>query len=584
MNHGLTNSDRKEKFGAIFILSLGGTNNQMKENYRNEKTLDPDAMISSKNYVKRKNFHGPVYDVDHLATFTISAKNGLLKAEDGMRKLRSMEKLHGVATMHCQVLIDPNYLVVYDKNSAQEVEIFPLDLVTEPTSVLSDDRHEALNNIVLFTVLEDNRKSKGNASTAPTEMHIFQSTRVHSSEIVDEIIRAKSSGSGSGPPTHRSEMTEAKYAPTTAEILNNNVYKQRAGHSAQVRPSKASSQVDFDVQVLNHCFDDIERFVTKLQNSIDSYKELEKRRKERKSNRKYMGDGMLTMRSQMPSTQNFVDIFQKIKLSLNLLAKLKAHIHDPNAPELVHFLFTPLALIVNTTREQPYQGIGKTVWTPLLTKEAKELLLNCLTSKEQDLWMSLGDGWVTTRQEATLQPTLLANLNNDVYNPVFYDGWSPKIGAEHQPVDRVEKLAMETAASVQANSHKYNPPLPIQKSRYYANTQPISLDEPRREPARDSVPESPRSAPLKNFDQMKRWASELVKHGAKVYEVVHDRQANNEKELSVRSGELVEVLDDKRNWWKLRNFYGHVGHAPVTILKPHETMSQYNNQDKVGYF
>lgn len=547
------------------------------ESILDEKTLDPDAMISSKNYVKRKNFQGPVYDVDHLASFTINAANGLLKAEDGMRKLRNMERTQGITTTRCQILIDANYLVVYDKSSSQEVEIFPLDLVVGPTSVLSNDRQESLNNIVLFTVLEDNRKTKGHGPTAPTEMHIFQSTRTHSSEIVDEIIRAKS---GDTPPTHRSEITEGKYAPTTAEILSNNVYKQRAAYSAQVKPSKASSKVDFDVQVLNHCFDDIERFVTKLQNSIDSYKELEKRKKERKSNKKYIGDGMLTMRSQMPSTHNFVDIFQKIKLSLNLLAKLKAHIHDPNAPELVHFLFTPLALIVNTTREQPYQGIGKTVWTPLLTKEAKELLLNCLTSKEQDLWMSLGDGWVTTREEARLQPSLFANLNNDVYNPVFYDGWTPKI-SESQPIDHVERLAMETAANVQANSHKYNPPLPIQKSRYYANTQPISLDEPR---SPKSMPQSPRSAPIKNLDEMKKWASELTKHGAKIYEVIHERQANNEKELSVKTGELVEVLDDKRNWWKLRNINGHVGHAPVTILKPYEIIPQYNNQDKVGYF
>lgn len=85
----------------------------------------------------------------------------------------------------------------------------------------------------------------------------------------------------------------------------------------------------------------------------------------------------------------------------------------------------------------------------------------------------------------------------------------------------------------------------------------------------------------------------------RIYEVTHERQANNDKELTIKVGELLEVIDDKRNWWRLRNFYGNVGHAPVTILRPFETSSinttnvnghgnnnnhsSYQEQDKVGY-
>ena len=84
------------------------------------------------------------------------------------------------------------------------------------------------------------------------------------------------------------------------------------------------------------------------------FTELEKRRRSRKSKKKDMGDGMLNMRAKPPPERDFVDIFQKFKLSFNLLAKLKAHIHDPNAPELVHFLFTPLALIVDASHDSHY--------------------------------------------------------------------------------------------------------------------------------------------------------------------------------------------------------------------------------------
>ena len=80
-------------------------------------------------------------------------------------------------------------------------------------------------------------------------------------------------------------------------------------------------------------------------------------------------------------------------------AKLKAHIHDPNAPELVHFLFTPLSLIFEASRDPVHggQNLANEAVAPLLTTEAKQLLLNCLTSKEQDMWQSLGHNWTVSR-------------------------------------------------------------------------------------------------------------------------------------------------------------------------------------------
>ena len=79
-------------------------------------------------------------------------------------------------------------------------------------------------------------------------------------------------------------------------------------------------------------------------------------------------------------------------------AKLKSHIHDPNAPELVHFLFTPLALIVDAAKDSNYSStLSARVVAPLLTRDAIELLMNCCTSKESDLWHSLGESWTTPR-------------------------------------------------------------------------------------------------------------------------------------------------------------------------------------------
>ncbi|MPC14553.1 Epidermal growth factor receptor kinase substrate 8-like protein 2 [Portunus trituberculatus] len=118
--------------------------------------------------------------------------------------------------------------------------------------------------------------------------------------------------------------------------------------------STSSEKYERDVAILNSCFDDIERFIARLQHTAAATRELERRRRSRKSKKKDIGDGLLSMRAKPPPEREFVDIFQKFKLSFNLLAKLKAHIHDPNAPELVHFLFTPLALIVDASRDSNY--------------------------------------------------------------------------------------------------------------------------------------------------------------------------------------------------------------------------------------
>lgn len=86
-----------------------------------EKYTNNSAMTNERNFVKRGNLNGPVFDVDHLATFTVSSKAGLLRAEDGMRKLRIMEKSQGIWTMECQLMIDNNYLVVLDKKNGVNI-------------------------------------------------------------------------------------------------------------------------------------------------------------------------------------------------------------------------------------------------------------------------------------------------------------------------------------------------------------------------------------------------------------------------------------------------------------------------------
>ena len=74
------------------------------------------------------------------------------------------------------------------------------------------------------------------------------------------------------------------------------------------------------------------------------------------------------------------------------------------------------------------------------------------------------------------------------------------------------------------------------------------------------------------------WLYELQAREALVVRVLFSREANNDKELSVRRGELLEILDDSRKWWKARNIELQVGHVPHTIVA---IMDQYQTLDEL---
>ena len=131
--------------------------------------------------------------------------------------------------------------------------------------------------------------------------------------------------------------------------------------------------------MLNHCFDDIEKFIVRLQHAFAATRELQTRKKQAKraaaaATAGISGAGplsptqqapllssaelaLLGARARGPSEDDYYEILSKFKLAFNLLAKLKGCIHEPNAPELIHFLFTPLAIIIESARNGKFATI-----------------------------------------------------------------------------------------------------------------------------------------------------------------------------------------------------------------------------------
>ncbi|KAM7341425.1 arouser isoform 2-T6 [Cochliomyia hominivorax] len=462
----------------------------------------------------------PTYLLEHLATFTVNKDSGIVYPADGMRRLLQLEKTTGIWSQKMQLCLDYHWVLIMDYETGNIIERFPASLIQEPTAFTSTDAMELYNNILVFIVsggngsrsemhifqsqsvsavhlVEDLKNlQRGNCDLQQRELMTLQGNPRHSQKqqqlphtinTHSQVYMDSNSNSGSFAVIARSKNThyeqqsgysipKEQQQSYSMRHENDNIamgmvetdsdhgglHDSRAFSGVNLNDetsSVSSDKYERDVNVLNHCFDDIEKFIARLQHAAAASRELERRRRNRKSKKKDPGEGLLTLRTRPPHEKEFIDIFAKFKLSFNLLAKLKTHIHDPNAPELVHFLFTPLALIVEAASDTYYESqLPGRVIKPLLTREAVNLLINCVTSKETELWRSLGDAWTVPRDQ----------WKDDVgsYHPVFLDGWSP----DYLIIDELEKPVAMTPPppAIVSNSNK--------RSYYAENGREVALD------------------------------------------------------------------------------------------------------------
>uniref|UniRef100_W5JZ06 EPS8 signaling adaptor L1a n=1 Tax=Astyanax mexicanus TaxID=7994 RepID=W5JZ06_ASTMX len=283
-----------------------------------------------------------------------------------------------------------------------------------------------------------------------------------------------------------------------------------------------------EVDLLNHCFADVETFMGRLQQAanartaVEQSKKKKKAKKDNSKKKKQQYDLMAEEVPSGPSGQEFVDIFQKIKYSFSLLGRLKNEISKPSSEELLHHLFVPLDLLVKTTGG-PDMAAG--VSSPALTSGAVGLLQQNLSQEERELWESLGPNWTQSYSQQT----------NPVspYTPVFLDGWQPEAcDASGQAFeDPVE------------SQHKYEAQ---PESQQFDSTDAL----PPNLPTEENVENPPPS------------------EGERLYRCSYDFVARNSSELSVLHGETLQVLESSKRWWKCRNNYDQIGFVPSNILEP----------------
>uniref|UniRef100_A0A8B9GLU1 Epidermal growth factor receptor pathway substrate 8 n=1 Tax=Amazona collaria TaxID=241587 RepID=A0A8B9GLU1_9PSIT len=475
----------------------------------------------------------------------------MITVEDGIRKLKLLNAKGKVWTQDMILQVDDKAVSLVDLESKNELENFPLSTIQHCQAVMNACNY----NSILALVCKEPTQNK-------PDLHLFQCDEIKAS-FIHEDIESAISDSKSGKQKKRLEtlrmiskadsaippppQAPAPVPPGTITQVDvrsrvaawsawaaeqGELEKHRQYHDHEETAEMIAARIDRDVQILNHILDDIEYFVTKLQKAAEAFTELSKRKKAKKSKKKGPGEGVLTLRAKPPPPDEFVDCFQKFKHGFNLLAKLKFHIQNPSAAELVHFLFTPLQMVVQTTGGPQLAG---TVLSPLLTKDTIDFLRYTVTSEEGQLWMSLGDTWTKARADWPKDHFI------PPYVPRFRNGWEPPLlnfmGAPKE--QELNQLA-ESVANVAEQQRK--------QEMKRLSTEPPSVPD---YPPSDGNYEAHSKAQTKKYAKCK-----------------YEFMARNNSELSVMKEEIVEILDDRKQWWKVQNKSGSTGFVPNNILDP----------------
>ncbi|KAM6321140.1 epidermal growth factor receptor kinase substrate 8 isoform 3-T3 [Aegotheles albertisi] len=508
----------------------------------------------------------------------------MITVDDGIRKLKLLDAKGKVWTQDMILQVDDKAVSLVDLESKNELENFPLSTIQHCQAVMNACNY----NSILALVCKEPTQNK-------PDLHLFQCDEIKASFIHEDIesaisdsksgkqkkrletLRMISKADSAIPPPPRAPAPVPPGTITQVDVRSRvaawsawaaeqgEFEKHRQYQDHEETAEMMAARIDRDVQILNHILDDIEYFVTKLQKAAEAFAELSKRKKTKKSKKKGPGEGVLTLRAKPPPPDEFVDCFQKFKHGFNLLAKLKFHIQNPSAAELVHFLFTPLHMVVQTTGGPELAG---TVLSPLLTKDTIDFLRYTVTSEEGQLWMSLGDTWTKARADWPKDHFI------PPYVPRFRNGWEPPLlnfmGA---PKEQELNHLAESVANVAEQQRK-------QEMKRLSTEPPGVPDYPPSDGYAFSNTAYKRGPLLDQGAAVAAFKQTVSRHVDRNYEAHNKAQtkkyakckyefmARNNSELSVMKEEIVEILDDRKQWWKVQNKSGSTGFVPNNILDP----------------
>ncbi|XP_026206701.1 epidermal growth factor receptor kinase substrate 8-like protein 1 [Anabas testudineus] len=457
------------------------------------------------------------YLVNHLLTFSLQ-DGDVESVEEAQARLSLLAQNKKLWIQEMYLDVGTEAIHLRDIQSQDELEKYFFQSIYRCNAINTQKHFPSL--LMLICQSEGQKKP---------EILFFNCETVKAQAICDNITRTVSASSRSArqPDAFRApggEMMDPYEIPSPPIVpapkppsANPPPYP---GTSVNGGPDISLLRAEREVEILNHCFEDIENFMAKLQQTAEAATVLNQKKKSKKKSKKQSAeDDLLAAKARPPPEQEFIDIFQKFKYCFSLLGRLRSTISNPSSEELVHHIFKPLDMMVKTTGGP---ALGASVSSPALTTSAVSLLHDSLNQQQRQLWTSLGPNWTLPRSQ----------LSGPVapYNPVFLSGWKPE--------------------ALRADGQVWEDPVESQHKHeaLQVKHEPAGPPETRASPETDSGTLAPSSERL--------------------YSCSYSFIARNSSELSVQQGETLEVIESSKRWWKCRNRFNQVGFVPFNILEP----------------
>ncbi|KAK2915029.1 hypothetical protein Q8A73_005623 [Channa argus] len=484
------------------------------------------------------------YRVEHLFSCDLDGKD-LKSVADCVERLRLLNSMGRVWGQNMLLEVGGANLLLTDVETKEELETMALSDIVEIKAVLDAGVYDSLLTVsvnppqkkittVFMFQCEDVRadhvqKALSQAlSRRREDPSISTAGFIGASEGVKNICHAANTTEPKEqkPPLHpqwaapdyeeNSIMEPELVSPKDQEEVS--TFRQEAPspqssntEENNVPPLRPYTEFDRNMDMLNHILSDTEIFVGQV--AAVEAKNAKKKKKKKKGK----------VMEGMPSREEFAACLHKIKLGFNLLGELNGKINNPSAPELVRSLFSSLTFVISYCPED----LPPTIVAPLLKPQSIRLMSEEASIEQDQLWQSLGDPW-------NIPSTQWPEDDEDIptYTPMFFDGWQPS-----------EVMAAP------------------------AFSEPVS-----RQPARQAeLLMKPAPSQFLMFAFFKNFSSGESKlcH----MRVTNDFISRNHRELTIRKGEIVELLDMSKQWWKVRNSRGEEGFVPNNVLEPHDKQS-----------